>query len=338
MQLRTNMEPNQPRRHHYLPRFYQIGFAEGGDGRLWVYDRGRQTPFHAHPNNICCEHEFYTIHSNGTPHREIETDVLSRIDCSAADAIRQLGCPQPLALDWKRRISFFMALQITRSPTFRRVVTEAHRLAMESYLHIGFADVDRVRAQIARYESKTGKTIGVTAEALVQAVTSGEIKAVATERPFFDHLFSHLNMLADSLEQRAWEVLGAPARSGFLTCDYPVVVVPPNGSHMTGPAAPGSVILLPLTRRFCVRAIGGDGLANRAADSREVRQINLNVAISSERFVMGAGRFQLLDVVERSRTGASDPLQRGAVRLPSSGQDCDLIEATLWPRRRYFPL
>jgi Protein of unknown function (DUF4238) len=80
---------NEPRRHHYVPQFYQKGFSDT-DERLWLYDRRTQKYAKAHPRDICCEKEFYTIDPQGTRDRHIESDWLSQVDGDGAAAIRLL--------------------------------------------------------------------------------------------------------------------------------------------------------------------------------------------------------------------------------------------------------
>jgi hypothetical protein len=51
---------NGPKRHHYVPVFYQKGFIETNE-RLWLYDRRTQRFSQTHPVNICCENDLYTV-------------------------------------------------------------------------------------------------------------------------------------------------------------------------------------------------------------------------------------------------------------------------------------
>lgn len=49
---------NRPRQQHYVTKAYLDGFLPAGEGRLWVYSRGRLTAFRAAPENIAKIHNW----------------------------------------------------------------------------------------------------------------------------------------------------------------------------------------------------------------------------------------------------------------------------------------
>jgi len=98
---------SEPKKHHYLPVMYQVGFLEHQDGRLCLYDRKTQRYSRAHPKNICFERELYTIDPHGRQDRRIESEWLSRVDGDGATAIRQFqeGGPIGFSLEVIRTTS-----------------------------------------------------------------------------------------------------------------------------------------------------------------------------------------------------------------------------------------
>jgi hypothetical protein len=78
------------------------------------------------------------------------------------------------------------------------------------------------------------------------------------------------------------------------------------------------------------------GFSYRNASKEEVRVINQNIAVNSERFVMGPSRKQLEHVVARSGTRVPDPAPRTAVEVVQRDRDSGLIRFIFWPQRRYF--
>jgi hypothetical protein len=82
------MKSNEPRRQHYVPAFYQGGFAET-DGLIWLYDRRAQRYTRTSPRNICCEKDIYTIDPEGIRDRRIEKQLFSQVDGDAATVIRE---------------------------------------------------------------------------------------------------------------------------------------------------------------------------------------------------------------------------------------------------------
>ena len=141
---------NGPKRHHYVPVFYQKCFTET-DERLWLYDRHTQRFSRTHPRNICCENDLYTVDPKDTKNRILEVKWLSKIDGDGAAAIRQFKAGIRLDQEWKESFSLFMAQQITRTPAFRDHTTKGYRLMGEEYLRLGFTDVERARSMLERY-------------------------------------------------------------------------------------------------------------------------------------------------------------------------------------------
>jgi hypothetical protein len=93
------MKNKPPRRHHYIPQWYQAGFADN-EGLLWVYDRQTQRFRQDIPKNICCERDLYTIDPAGRRDRRIETEFMSQVDGDGAAAVRMLARGVRLDQDW----------------------------------------------------------------------------------------------------------------------------------------------------------------------------------------------------------------------------------------------
>jgi hypothetical protein len=47
------------KKHHYVPEFYLKGFSR--DGKLWVYDRDRDTYDHLPPETLGIKKNFYVF-------------------------------------------------------------------------------------------------------------------------------------------------------------------------------------------------------------------------------------------------------------------------------------
>src|SRR6185437_92576 len=222
------MSRNESKRHHYVPEFYQKGFAKGED-RLWLYDRRTQRHSKAHPRNICCEKELYTIDPQGNQSRQIESKWLRQIDGDGATSIRQFESGIQLDQEWRESFSIFMAQQITRTPVFRDLTTQNYRAMGEEFLRIGFTDVDRARQFLERYREQTGDPAeGVTAESLVEAVVGRHLRVTVNEGPFLRHMLKQIEFLSKWITGFDWQVVAAPKDTGFILCDYPFVVVPPQ--------------------------------------------------------------------------------------------------------------
>jgi hypothetical protein len=329
------MAKNLPRRHHYVPKFYQRGFTEGQD-RLWMYDRKAKKFSYPSPEDICCENDMYTIDPKGQRDLRIEVEWFSKIDSDGAEAIRHFR-KEHLSDEWREAFSIFMAQQITRTPVFRRSTMASQRFMAEEFLRLTFSDVKRAR-QMMESHGDPSETENISPESMVKAVTGSHIKVEITEAPFLSHMIEQVEFLRRWLHSFNWTILKAPQETGFITCDYPFVLIPPK-THptLTGFRYPGTVMLFPLDRRMCLH-IEGRGWATRfiSTSKSDVLLINQNVAVNSERFIIGPNKTQLESVITRSGTAAPDTNVRATVEIVMADADESLTTMTFWPIRNYF--
>jgi hypothetical protein len=329
---------NDPKRHHYIPEFYQSGFVDA-DGYFWLYDRKVQVFRKAHPRTTCYEKELYTIDPTGTPNRIIETNHLNQVDGEGATAIRELAAGRILSQPWVESFSIFMGLLLTRSPAFRTKTTEESRAMAEEFMRLEGADVERAQRGLESERKRTGKPFeGVTAESIVEAVRGGHLRVSVNEGPFLKQMFKQVEFLSRWIASFEWQILSAANGTGFIISDYPFVLVPPRKQpHLTGFGFPGTVKHFPLTRRLCLRmGEQGSRASCHSATREEVRIINQNTAVNSERFIMGPSRPQLEHIIARSGTHSLDPVPRNSVEVVTRDSESSLLSMTFWPRRTYF--
>ena len=318
---------------------YQAGFVGHEDGRLCLYDRKTQRYSRAHPKNTCFERELYTIDPHGRQDRRIESEWLSRIDGEGATAVRQFKEGAVLSREWTESFSIFIALLIARSPVFRDLTKRNAQMVGEEILRLGFTDVERARQMMERYGDGAGaNSEDVTPEGLVEAVTGGHIQVQATERPFLTMMIRQVEFLARLIGSFGWRIVKAPAGTGFILSDYPFVVVPPaTNPNSIGLGIPGTVKYFPLTKGLCLRMGDPDCEFSYANGTKEyVRLINQNIAVNSERFIMGPSRTQLEHIIARSNTVEPAPSPRVVVEAVRTDQSGALYRLSFWPTGRTF--
>jgi len=261
---------NDPRKHHYVPVFYQRNFVNE-NGLLRVYDRKQKTYKEIHPLVICFKRDFYAVEPEGKPRdMRMETKLLAVVDALGFQGIRdfQVGKPNK---DAEQKTAFFMAFQWTRVPPFSRDVRTTYAKGIEELSRIAFANVERAKAMMEKYGNDTGACLEVTPESMVEFVRDKRYEVVATETAFFSQMVAQAQSLTNVLLRLDWEVLIARRDTGFIICDCPVVVVPPNGSTQVGFAVPGSTKYFPLSRQLCLR-LGEPGPETQPSQNREGRR------------------------------------------------------------------
>jgi hypothetical protein len=326
---------NEPRKHHYIPVFYQKHFTNA-KGLLWVYDRCLHTYKELPPRSVCFEKDFYALKPENAPwDRRIESLVLSYVDGVGSWAIRELLSGQRNN-QMIQTVAYFIGVQFNRLPSVRRAVSEIwNNIGMEM-LRGMTASVGRMQSILERYTRETGKSVAVSAESMVEAVRGGQVEAVATERPFLHGIFAHAVTVSDAIDRLDWQILMAPRVTGFIICDSPVVVVPPRGVKDVGFLVPGTVISFPLNYSHCLRlGEAGQSFSHRKVSKETVRIINYNIAANSERFVMGPEKAQLVSVIKSSGSAEEDLTPRFTTESVEES-DGHLLKITFRPRRYFY--
>lgn len=325
-----------PRKHHYVPIFYQSNFTNDS-GLLWVYDRARRTYKELHPDVICFEKDLYAVKPENKPADvQVESKVLFAVDSLGSTGIRDFRIGKPSG-EAEQQVALFMAFQWSRVPTISRDIRATYAKMIEELSRVSFANVERARALMERYARNTGEPMKVTPESMVEAVQGKHIEITATEVPFLTNMLEQSMSLARLLLRLDWELLVASDETGFIICDCPVVVVPPNGSRDVGFVVPGSAKYFPLSRDLCLR-LGDPGTVRRRRkiDKETVRTVNQNIAANSERFVMGPSKVQLENVVTRGKCEEMDSTPRFIVETMRSNDGGSLQKLCAQPRRYFY--
>jgi hypothetical protein len=326
-----------PRKHHYVPVFYQSNFVNE-KGLLWVYDRARGTYKELHPRVICFERDLYASKPENKPaDMQVEQKVLSVVDAAGSVGIRDFlaGNPNRAA---EEETAIFMAFQWTRVPTISRDIRATYAQMTRELSRIMFLNVDRARAVMEQYARDTGKELTVAPESMVEAFPGEKFEITATETAFLTNMMEQAVSLTKVLMIVEWEVLHAGGGTGFILCDCPVVVVPPRGSEQVGFLVPGAAKYFPLSRNLCLR-LGEPGRkrSHRTVGKEDVRIINQNVAANSERFIMSPSKLQLESIVSRSGCEAMEDTPRFIVETVEADDDGALQKISAQPRRYFYP-
>jgi len=325
----------EPRKHHYIPVFYQNQFTNA-NGLLWTYDRCLHTYKELPPKSVCFEKDLYALKPKNAPRdRRIESLVLSYIDGVGSSAIREL-LSRKINSHAIQDLAYFIGVQFNRLPSVGRAVSQMWSKVGTAVMREMAANVGRMQSILERYTRETGESLAVSAESMVEAVRGGQVEAVATERPFLQGIFSHAEDIAHAIEQLDWQILVAPSVTGFVICDSPVVVVPPSGGRAVGFLVPGTVIYFPLKYSHCLR-LGGPGpsFSHRKVSKEKLQIINYNIAANSERFVMGPEKAQLASVVKHSESSEADLTPRFTTESVD-GSAGPMLKMTFQPRRYFY--
>lgn len=286
--------------------FFQKHFTDS-NGLFWVYDRARQNYQKLAPKVVCCQKDLYAVKpTEATKDQRVESVALAAADRICAFSLRQLvtglivGTQLPDSTTIAN-IAYFVGLQSSRLPSARDYISSVYKTGAEEIMRLTSVSVERMRSVLDKYSQDTGDAVSVSPESMVEAIRGKHLEVVVTERPFIEHIFKFAQFLCRMYLKMSWEILTAPGGAGFLLCDDPLVIVPPEGCPHVGIGIPGAVKYFPLSRDRCLRmGAFGTGFGYRPINRDTVEIINLNIAANSERFIMGPDRQQLERLVTHS--------------------------------------
>ncbi|WP_076902693.1 DUF4238 domain-containing protein [Burkholderia pseudomallei] len=252
---------NQPRRHHFVPRFYLDGFCADDAQRLAVYDRVRNAYRAQRPSEVAHRRDYYAYEDEqGNRFFDIEA-ALGDVETAASHSIRRVDNGDELTDDDRMTLATYVAFQYTRTPAYA-------------------AWLEAFRAHGARREE---------VEALPEPPDPGveraeAIGAMLRHAPRFARVFLRLN----------WTIWRCDSeRISFVTSDSPVCRVwrhqPEEGVYAgAGFLTPEVITLLPLSQVSTLAMSGiGDRLDRRHLTRDQVRRVNLAVVDQAQHNVFG---------------------------------------------------
>lgn len=109
---------NQPRRHHFVPRFYLEGFCAVNAQGLAVYDRVRNAYRAQRPLEVAHRRDYYAYEDElGNRFFDIEV-VLGEMEAVASRSIRRVDNSDELTDNDRMVLATYVAFQYTRTPAY----------------------------------------------------------------------------------------------------------------------------------------------------------------------------------------------------------------------------
>lgn len=302
----------EPRKHHYVPRFYLANFStvERKKQRIWVYEKGRE-PRKSTPGLEGCRKDFYAFEENGQKNTEVETwfsNLEGAVAPLIADLVRTKREPTPKE---RLRLSVFMGTLYTRTPIGRQLDERLFAPAVTTRIKNAANDPEEFYKLYAEFNTQPSSPDEV--EETRQDVLSGRSDELEASEPF--RLASMIQVgiqYGEILYGMDWQFIHAPDGQMFITSDNPVtceVADPhnPRALHFrSGPNLPNAAVWFPLTSRACLLMhrglVPGFGTAPGAA----IREINKRLMSCADRYIY-ASEFS---------DGLRDAFERHGCQLP----------------------
>ncbi|MDD2901780.1 MAG: DUF4238 domain-containing protein [Syntrophales bacterium] len=299
----------QPKRHHYLPKFYLEYFCK--DGNLCVFDRKTKEFRNQTPVNTALKSNYYSFKdSEGKKLTDIE-QLLSQIEGNAKNVFEKAINNEDITAEEKEHPSLFIAFMMNRVPDFEKSVNKVYEHTIKSTLKMIYSDEKRVQTTLDEFEKEHGEKLGLSAEELVEFHKGDNIKVIIDRIKSLQLMIDISFKIFHFFTQMDWLFLHAPQETSFITSDNPVVLVPPEdfpkGPYGIGILFKGVRKLFPISQTTCLIMLDhGDLLAHHKTDKQTVRNINLNVALYTERFLIGRDELLIKNIVRKTKINQWD--------------------------------
>ena len=186
---------------HYVPQFLLRNFGNGKKDQVWVYDKSSNRSFPSNTKNVASESRFYDFEYEGQP-LSIEP-WLSELEGhakSVISAILEADSITSLADEQKQVLASFLAVQLTRTKTFREEWNAFPRMLREH--------LEKSGDQVAP---------GSQAEELLRQIPENESKEQTARI-----VFSAPSTYAAHFLDKDWVLAATSRKHPFLLSDNPL--------------------------------------------------------------------------------------------------------------------
>jgi len=255
---------NEPRLHHYIPRFYLSGFADPDVLRrekkeiIWVYEREKQIR-RSSPENEARQRDFYTFVKDGSRNVEVET-WLGNLEDQVAPIIASLAKDRRSITETEKEwLALFIGTMQMRTPSGRYLSEMRIEPFVTRTMKEAAADAAKFRSFIEENFDLPDEDLGFDLEEVRQDILAGRGEELAARQDL--KLLSIIEVgrkVAQVLFDMNWQAIYSENQELFLTSDDPVI------GHMTnketkrehfrmGVATPGVNVWFPLCHNVCLR-------------------------------------------------------------------------------------
>jgi len=301
---------SKPKRHHYLPQSYLVGFS-ADDGCVCVYDRVRNEYRPQKPLNTgVISHYYSVIDDKGEKRTDLESELLQFVDGNGISAIKKAQTSTDLDEEDRAKIAVFCAYLQFRIPNYEKSINHCNEQILKKIAEMTFSTPERTEAVLAELKEDSNNDSEIDPKEMTEFIQSGKYR-IETDRSFsLRHMIDLSQKMAPILGMMDWCFLHPPSGKTFVTCDNPFVLIPPQGWkpggwYGFGICTTGARKLIPLASDLClVMYDKGEGMFWREASLEETRHINLTITDNCHEYVIARDEALLRSLV--NKTGISE--------------------------------
>ncbi|MBW8015125.1 MAG: DUF4238 domain-containing protein [Planctomycetes bacterium] len=266
--------------HHYVPASYLKGYTIDGENSLiWGYDKkyGKCTGKRS-VDNICSEDYYYEQPTPDGSTTQMFEDAFNDVEKAGIEIVKKLNPKYDLSESDKGTLAFYVALLLTRGPSFR----DGCHSALKHQVDI-----------MTQNEYKMGR-LPEPPEIIKKLIKNNDITSVIKTKILphvsLRYMIDGAIQMSESLCNKKW-ILFFLEKDYYVTSDTPVLFGQMHdNSQETGPSSPQSWVICPLNKKIALVARPYCRSDNSAFEFKEaekgfVELVNEQECFSSQRFV-----------------------------------------------------
>jgi hypothetical protein len=203
-------------------------------------------------------------------------------------------------------LSLFVSLQIFRIPNHKKRHEEIRRGLLDKLGDdVPPATLEEI-AEIPSIVPPDEEGPSISAYELVRILEELENAPELAHSDYLRTIFPTAIKISNILVQMSWVIVHTPEDSAFITTDCPFITLPPpnfdpDGLIGYGIATPGASKIMPLSSRSCLFILDeGHEFGHVLIRRKNVRDMNISVATSCDRFLIAADEDHVKYLVRRS--------------------------------------
>jgi hypothetical protein len=293
----------EPKRQHYLPRFYLEGFSR--DGLIWIFDRETGKYRQDGASNTAVIKNYYSMEGvEGTEKTKIES-MFKLIESRASCVIKKLDLSQQITENEWEALAVFIGYLFSRVPQYERMIQKFTEKTVKLKMKSELNTIERAQTVMKQLEEEGIKSPPeTTPEEMVNLFQRGEY-TIKTPRNISLYFMLDIGFkLANYIFNVDWHILHVTGKGSFITSDAPFTLIPPSDYDPidlmgVGILTPGSEKLVPLTQKITlVMKDFGHTLNHIQISESKAKHMNLLVASNCDRLIIGCDEASVRDIVK----------------------------------------
>lgn len=254
---------NQPRKHHFVSKFYLAGFTRSGQavGELHVLDQSRLKTWTSTPEETAHQRDYHAVDLGSDHDPMIFEKKLGDLEGRWSEVLRQIGETRALPKgDLFGDLMMFVAFMAVRVPRIRETIDK-------------FIEEVRQKEAFARnWLRETGRAVDVDEQA------DDGMFPEFNQTQHVQEMIRLAALLGPLLAMRHWNLWIAADDSPDLICsDSPVAprwFIPVSGPWSPAFGTRNTIVTVPLNRRMAIVSMLEFDLGPRTLDQEGIAQIN----------------------------------------------------------------